>query len=364
MSDSDTASNTQERDSENSTMSQNTQSVAQISTNHSNTQTTILKLYHLVGLDNYGTWAFRMKNVLQREGLYEYCITAPSQVVTDAERKRRQLALSAINGSVKGNVAIKLLKRYTDPNKCWTSLKTRYESDSTSRQVLFIEKFFSIRKLNSMDEYLVDMKEAADSLEELDVPLPEKIMVAYTLKNLPPEYDMIKQIIMNEHKLPSYLDLEARLLNEETAKKTQNYQEKEAEALLSYRTGHRRPYHHGGSSNQGGRTSTYVYNKHNNHRDYVHPSGGYISSGSTYSSNSDPSGGFSNFGSGSKHSHQSDRYTPDRYQCNRGTGSYRGHHQRPYHNNRTRLDSFEGELKSLMSKMKDLEFRLQREDRD
>ena len=167
-------------------MSQNAHNTAQATASHSNSQTTIPDLYHLVGLENSSAWAFRMKNVLQRDGLYEYCITTPSQVMSDNEKKRRQLALSAINGSVKGNVAIKLLKRYTDPDECSTSLKTRYDSDNKSRQVLLIDKFFSIRKLNSMDEYLADMKEAVDSVEELDVPLPEKILVAYTLKNLPP----------------------------------------------------------------------------------------------------------------------------------------------------------------------------------
>ena len=166
--------------------------MSQATAGHSHTQTTIPDLYHLMGLENYGAWSFRMKNVLQRDGLYEYCINTPSQVMMENEKKGRQLALSAINASVKGNVAIKLLKRYTEPHECWTSLKTCYESDSTSRQVLLIDKFFSIRKLHSMDEYLADMKEAADSLEELDVPLPEKILVAYTLKNLPPEYDMVK----------------------------------------------------------------------------------------------------------------------------------------------------------------------------
>ena len=189
-------------------MAQNAQTIVQ-TTSHSNSQTTIPDLYHLVELENYGAWAFRMKNVLQGDGLYEYCITAPSQVMSENEKKRRQLVLSAINGSIQGNVAIKLLKRYTDPNECWMSLKTRYEFDSTSRQVLLIDKFFSIRKLHSMDEYLADMKEAADLLEELDVLLPKKILVAYTLKNLLPKYDMVKQIIMNEKKLPSYLDLEA-----------------------------------------------------------------------------------------------------------------------------------------------------------
>ena len=160
-SDSDIESQSQEVDGERVAMAQNAQTTFQ-TTNHSYSQSTIPDLYHLVGLENYGAWAFRMKNVLQRDSLYEYCITAPSQVMSENEKKGRKLALSAINKSVKGTVAIKLLKKYTDPNECWTSLKTRYESDSTSRQVLLIDKFFSIRKLHSMDEYPADMKEAVD----------------------------------------------------------------------------------------------------------------------------------------------------------------------------------------------------------
>ena len=107
------------------------------------------------------------------------------------------------------------------------------------------------------------MKEATNSLEELDVPLLEKIFVAYMLKNLLPKYDMVKQIIMNERKLPSYLDLEARLLNVETTKKIQHNQERGIEALLSFRSGQRRPYNHGNPQNQGGHNSSYVYNQYN-----------------------------------------------------------------------------------------------------
>ena len=47
-----------------------------------------------------------------------------------------------------------------------------------------IDKFFSIRKNGSMDAYLVDMKEAVDQMEEVDVGLPEKVIVYHTLKNL------------------------------------------------------------------------------------------------------------------------------------------------------------------------------------
>ena len=95
-----------------------------------------------------------MKNVLMRDGLFDYCTVAPSHIMNNVERKRRQATLSAINSSVKGDVALKLLKRYSDPFDYWSLVKSRYESDSTTRQMSLIDKFFSIRKNGSMDAYL------------------------------------------------------------------------------------------------------------------------------------------------------------------------------------------------------------------
>ena len=81
-----------------------------------------------------------MRNVLLTDGLFDYCTVAPSQNITDLEKKGRQVALSAINGSVKEDVASKLLKRYSEPYECWSFLKSRYESDSTARQMSLIDK--------------------------------------------------------------------------------------------------------------------------------------------------------------------------------------------------------------------------------
>jgi hypothetical protein len=72
--------------------------------------------------------------------------------------------MNAINSSIKKGVALKLLKRYSKPFDCWTSLKLKYESDSTARQMLLIDKFFTIRKTGTMDKYLVDIKEVADQM--------------------------------------------------------------------------------------------------------------------------------------------------------------------------------------------------------
>jgi hypothetical protein len=105
-----------------------------------------------------------------------------------------------------------------------------------------MDKFFSIRKFGSMDEHLIDMKEVANLLDDVELPHPKKILVFYNLKNIPKEHDVIKQIIFNENKLPTYLELALRLLNDETSKKMDGSSEKESEALLTFAFGGRCPF--------------------------------------------------------------------------------------------------------------------------
>ena len=80
--------------------------------NPNNHPTSIFELYHLTRIENYGTWAFRMNNVLLKDELFEFSTVAPNDNLSETERKSRPTALSAINNSIKGDVALKLLKRY------------------------------------------------------------------------------------------------------------------------------------------------------------------------------------------------------------------------------------------------------------
>jgi hypothetical protein len=321
---------------------------------HVSNQTTIPEAYHLTGIDNYGSWAFRMKNILQRDGLYDFCITPPNNPVTEAERKGRQAAMSAINSSVKGGVALKLLKRYSEPHDSWTLLKSRYESDCTERQMLLIDKFFTIRKTGSMDEYLADVKEAADQMEEVEVGLPEKVVVYHAIKNLLKEYDTIKQVILGAKPQPSYLELESRLLNEEMARKQDSSHERDSETLaVNFRSGSRRPFWRGGPMHQGGRSTNHGHRdsggQRGTHSSSVfnhHSGGGY--------NNGNPFGGGSNWGGsnqgGSNWSGSSNQDYPNRFQ----------HKQ----DHRPKPESLEQELRSLIGKVKDLEFKLQCEEKD
>ena len=82
-------------------------------------------------------------------------------------------------------------------------------------------------------------------MEEVEVGLPEKVIIYHTLKNLPSEYDMLKQVILHERRSPSYLELETRLINEEISRK--NCSQDQIEALaVSHRRGFSwRPFSHG-----------------------------------------------------------------------------------------------------------------------
>ena len=97
-----------------------------------------------------------------------------------------------------------------------------------------------------MDEYLKEMKETADLPEDVGVPLPEDVVVWYTLKNLPKEYDILKQMILCDS-LPTYIKLEMRLLSEEMSRRVQKTDEKESEALVAMESDSRRTFDRGQS---------------------------------------------------------------------------------------------------------------------
>ena len=198
--------------------------------------------YHLDGGGTFGVWAYRMKSLLQKDGRFHYCLTPPRKDMSEEEKLARQQVMSIINSNVK-NSALKLLRRYNDPYECWTGLKSRYESDSGPRRVMLLEKFFALRKTESitMDAHLTEVREVDDLLEEVEVTLPEEVIVFYTLKNLPKEYEIFKRMQIAAQTLPTYEQLEAKLISEETALKMES-QKEDGEALLIHRDRNRRPF--------------------------------------------------------------------------------------------------------------------------
>ena len=253
--------------------------------------------YHLDGGSNFGTWAYKMKNLLQKDGRFRYCLTPPTKTMSEEEKMARQQVMSIINSNAKNN-ALKLLRRYHDPYECWTGLKVRYGSDSGPR---LIEKFFSLRKTESvsMDAHLTEVREIANLLKEVDVNIPEDIIVYYTLKHLPKEYEIFKRMQIAAQTLPTYEQLKAKLISEETAIKMEDQQKDDGEALFLHQNrrpqpnqrfnhfrppqnvrhtqAHRRYADSGGPSNlrspnftdSGGRHATRYTSQHSHHQ--THP---------------------------------------------------------------------------------------------
>ena len=108
---------------------------------------------------------------------------------------------------------------------------------------MLIEKFFSLRKTEaiSMDAHLTEVKEVANLLEEVEVIIPKDIIVYYTLENLPKEYEIFKRMQMAAQSLPTYEQLEAKLISEETSIRMENQHKEEGEALFSHHDRFRKP---------------------------------------------------------------------------------------------------------------------------
>jgi hypothetical protein len=70
----------------------------------------ILKAYHLIGIKNYGLWAFHMNNLFLSDNIYDYCIFAPNEFMSEQKKRGRHAVTSAIKISIKGSVALKLQK--------------------------------------------------------------------------------------------------------------------------------------------------------------------------------------------------------------------------------------------------------------
>ena len=65
------------------------------------------KSYHLDGGSNFGVWAYMMKNLLQKDGRFRYCLTPPNKNMSEEEKMARQHVMSIINNNAKNN-ALKL----------------------------------------------------------------------------------------------------------------------------------------------------------------------------------------------------------------------------------------------------------------
>lgn len=82
-----------------------------------------------------------------------------------------------------------------------------------------------------MDTHLTKVRGIANLLEKVDVNIPEDIIIYYTLKNLPKEYKIFKRMEIVAQTLPTYEQLEAKFILEETSIRMESQHIEDGEAF-------------------------------------------------------------------------------------------------------------------------------------
>ena len=178
----------------------------------------------LDGPKNYRVWSLRMRHILERNRIWVYCLNPMSRSASESEMDGRELALSAIEDSVKDSL-VTIVSRFTDPYDCWRHLQERYEPKSVSRRLMLLSKLISSKKEESqtMEQYLKEAKDIIDQLHDNAGAVPMDMIILLLLQSLPKEYDLFKKSFQQAHhdSLPNFNELETRLLDEELQVKMQ-----------------------------------------------------------------------------------------------------------------------------------------------
>ena len=135
---------------------------------------------------NWMEWKFWMKNFLIDCGLWN-CVQPPLGFVIDPDLDQR--ALAKINLSIKPHVTSETRKACT-AKQAWDLLKKTYEDSGTVRIVNLYSKLFKIdyNKCKSMQDYLEQMSNIAEQLENVGQPFPDHVFGGIILGGLPEEF--------------------------------------------------------------------------------------------------------------------------------------------------------------------------------
>ena len=83
--------------------------------------------------------------------------------------------------------------------------------------------------------YLTNVKEVVDLLEEVNIDFPEDVVIYYIVKNLLHQYEICKRMILDYDRLPSYEDLESKLINIEMSSWLDPGSKRTSEVMFTHR---------------------------------------------------------------------------------------------------------------------------------
>ena len=124
--------------------------------------------------------------------------TEPLTDEQTAQRQEQSLKAAALIRLALDDGPLLQTRHFTDAIGLWNALKSLYEPKGFSSEFLICKELFSTTLAkcgHSIEAYLTKVKRLTDDLTARNLTIPNKVIAAYILNNLSPEYENTIAII-------------------------------------------------------------------------------------------------------------------------------------------------------------------------
>ena len=148
-----------------------------------------IKVPKLTGSANYELWAIRVKAALIAKDLFDFH-TRSTEATTTKALKEDAKALSYIQLACADGPLLHI-SAIENPADAWDHLSRLYAPRGFSSEFILFKEFFgaTLSTLGTVENFLATIKRVSTSLKAKDLELPDKLVIAWTLHNLGPEYE-------------------------------------------------------------------------------------------------------------------------------------------------------------------------------
>ena len=223
----------------------------------------------LDGSSNYGSWKPSVLVALKEYDVKDFAVKEVSMLEEEDQASWRRHDVKArkiLMDSVKSHLIFHISKA-TTAKDMFDTLKTLFESDSTSRLIALRTQLHTIKmkKSESVDSYFTRVAEIRDQLGNAGEEIPEKELSIYILRDLPNAWESVAQSVTGRDKLPKYDRLWADCVEEEARIMAKFRESREENQALAARWKGKQRYFP--QRNQGERSNNINEGRSNNRYD-------------------------------------------------------------------------------------------------
>ncbi|KNZ50089.1 hypothetical protein VP01_4600g1 [Puccinia sorghi] len=152
--------------------------------------------------DNYSIWKFKMKALLELQGVLNTLDSQTPNTVPLAEDANAKLKLLLIlkMDSVTHNNIVTADNRGSAKD-LWKAIKDRFALDKSSNQARVFNEFLYVKfKEDSLEDFVTNIKVSIKKLVDVGIDLPQDILAYLILFKLPEKLQLLKRQIMHSDK--------------------------------------------------------------------------------------------------------------------------------------------------------------------